>query len=310
MAKLKRLRTIAAKVETTVGTAESLTASEGAFNVYDPIIQPTIETEDREAQGSFNYLSNVPGARMGTATFRTEVSIGATTLPEWASTFFPACGWVESANVFTPRSEAPGANVKTLTLGVYQDGKYKSIAGAMGTFQMVNPTGRMVYFDWTFTGVWQEPTDETIISPTYPTDTPIRFASGTCTYASVDQVVEQVTFDAGNNVVMRHDPTTAGGYISALVTNRYPRITANPEAVLVATEDRYGDWVSASEGAFALTLNGPSSSSLAISAPKAQIINAQESDRDRIETDDLEWACNKNGATADEELSFTFTLET
>lgn len=306
---LKRVRTLAAKIESAIGTAESLAGADAALNVYNPMIQPTIETEEREGQGSFNYLSQVPGTRMGVATFRTDISIGATSLPEWATTFLPACGWVASGNTYNPRSEAPGASVKTLTIGLYENGLFKSIAGAMGTFNLVCPAGKMAYIDWTFTGVWQAPTDTAILAPTYPTDTPIRFASATCTWDSTAKKVAQVTFDAGNTVIMREDPTTAGGFISALVTNRYPKITADPESVLVATDDTHGDWIAGTEAAFVATLNGPSSSALTITASKAQIINNQEGDRNGIQVDQLEFSCNKNGATQNQELTLAFTLE-
>lgn len=306
---LTELRTIAAKVETTPGTAESLTASDGTFDVYEPTIQATIEMNERNSQGSFGKYSQIAGPRMGVVTFSSDVTIGATALPEWASTFLPACGWVESTNVFTPRSEAPGDNVKTLTIGVYENGVLKQIAGATGTFRIVCPAGRLASIEWTFTGVWQEPTDVALISPTYPADTPLRFASATCTYGGTAQKVENVTVDAANNVVMREDPTTATGYSTAIITDRYPRITANPESALVGDDDHYGDWIANAEAAWAVTLNGPSSSSLAISAPAAQIINCQEGDRNGVQIDDIEWAVNKNGANKDQELSLTFTLE-
>ena len=51
---LKRKSVIAAKVETTVGTEESLTASEGNFNPYNITVTPAIEVEEREDPGSFN----------------------------------------------------------------------------------------------------------------------------------------------------------------------------------------------------------------------------------------------------------------
>lgn len=305
---LKRKRVLAAKVETNVGTAETLTATEAGFNAYDVTIQPSIEVSQREAEGSFNYLTGTPSGRMGTCTFKTPVYIGAS-LPAWASTFLPACGWVDSSNVFTPRSEALGSNVKSVTIGVYEDGKVKKIAGAVGTLKIVCPTGKEAYIDWSFQGVWQAVADATLLSQTDATDLPVRFASATCTYDSVAQKVESVTVDAGNTIVMREDPTTAAGYISGIVTSRYPKITANPESTLVGTDDHYGDWLAATEAAFAVTLNGPSSSSLAIAAPKAQIVNSQEGDRNGLQTDDIEWVCNKNGATADQELSLTFTME-
>lgn len=300
---------MAAKVEATIGTPETLEATEGAYNAYDVMVQASIDVEDRESQGSFDYLSGVAGPREGVITFKTDCSIGASQ-PTWASVLLPGCGWVGSVGVYTPRSEAPGTNVKTLTIGVFENGIRKSIAGATGTFKMVCPAGKMAFFEWEFKGVWQPPIDAAIIAPTYPTTKPLRFANATATYNSVTLQCENVTIDAGNEIVMREDPSVASGYISSIITNRYPKITANPESALVATADRFGDWLSAAEAAFAVTINGPSSSSVAVSAPKAQIVNTQESDRNRIQTDDIEWTCNKNAATNDQQLTITVTAET
>jgi hypothetical protein len=46
---------------------------------------------------------------------------------------------------------------------------------------------------------------------------------------------------------------------------------------------------------------------LSFDAPKAQIINSQEGDRNGIVIDSLELQCNKNGATHDQELQIIFT---
>ena len=160
MVMLKRRRVMAAKTEVTPGTAVSLANADGAFNAYDVMIQATIDVEEREAQGAFNRLSGVPGARTGTVTFRTDLGWdGTATLPTWATILLPACGWVNSAGTLTPRSEAPGTNVKTLTLGVYEDGVLKTLAGAAGTFVLNCPTGKMAFIEWTFTGVWQDVPD-------------------------------------------------------------------------------------------------------------------------------------------------------
>ena len=48
---LRRRRVFAAKVEATVGTAESLTGAEAAFNAEDFVIQPNIAMTRRQGQG-------------------------------------------------------------------------------------------------------------------------------------------------------------------------------------------------------------------------------------------------------------------
>jgi hypothetical protein len=306
---LKRVRTLAAKVETTPGTAESLTAAEGVFNAYDLMIQPSIAMTDREGSGSFNYLTSISEGQTATVTFKTDIPWdGTATEPTVFSVLMPACGWTESTNVWKPRSEAPGSNVKTLTLGVYVDGLLKSIKGAVGTWVMTLPTGRFVTIEWTFTGVYIEPTSTAIITPTYPTTNPLRFASATaCTFNSVAMQVEQITIDAGNEVIMLEDPTQASGFLHGLIVNRRPTINANPESVLVATQNRHNVWTTSTPYAIQITLDGPTTSTLGITAPKAQIINIQEADRNRVVVADVEFLCTKNGSTQNEELYFTFT---
>jgi len=301
---LKKIRTLAAKVETTIGTAESLTGAEGVFNAYNLMMQATIPVEVRESQGSFGHIAGVPGARTGVATFRTDLGHDGTTVPNWATVLLPACGWVNSAGTFTPRSEAPGTNVKTLTIGCYMNGLYKKIAGAVGTFNMVFPNGRMAYIDWTFTGVWQAPTDTAIITPTYPTtETPLRAASMTTTYDSVAFCFEQLSLDAGNQVVMRECSTNVSGYVSGIITDRNPVIKANPESVLVATQDRFGQWLAGTEAALSIAIG----SAITLTIPKAQVTNLQEGDRNRVVIDEIEWSANKNGVTADQEVSIVFS---
>lgn len=312
---LKRKKVLAAKIETTIGTAESLTASEAAFNVYSPMIQPTLEMESREGQGGFGRLSSVPGGRVGTATFRTYLEWdGTATEPSWADTFFPACGWVKSGQVYTPRSEAPGSNVKTLTIGCYTDGKFESIAGAVGKFTVTLPTGKAGYIDWEFMGVYQGESDVAIIAPTYPTVKPMRYAGGLAEWNDVNLCVSQATIDSGNEIYMRECPTKVAGYISGIITDRQPKITVDPEAATVATQDRWAAWIAMTEYTLELDVAGPAGGStdavLSFDAPKAQIINKQQADRGKLVTDQIEFACNKNGATHDQELSITFTALT
>lgn len=311
MSLLRRKRVLAARIEATVGTAETLAAADAAFNVYNPIIQQNITLEEREGQGGFGYLSSIPGGHTGTATFRTYLEWdGTATEPAWADTFFPACGWVKTGQVFTPRSEAPGANAKTLTIGCYVDGIFKRLHGCMGSFVVNLPTGRNAFIDWTFMGVFTEPTGVALITPTYPTVKPLRFAGGLAEWNNVNMCVESATITSGNNVVMRECPTSAAGFVAAIVTNRRPTISVNPEAATIAAQNRWNAFLQQTEFLLELDVNGPTNSMLIFDAPQAQIINIQEGNRNDIVTDELEFQCNKNGATHDQELSITFTAAT
>lgn len=301
----------AAKVEGTIGTAESLTGAEGVYNALDFTIQPSVAMTRREGQSGFNYLPSMPEGMMGTATVKMEMAYDGAALPAWASVLLPACGWVVNGGVapfiFSPVSEGPGANVKTITIGHFKDGKFSVLSGAMGTFTMTAQTGKVAFITFTFTGKYsQNETDAALIAPTYPTTLPLRFAAGALTWNSVALCTSQVTVDAGNSVIMREcvNASDRSGYVSALVTNRAPVITADPESVLVATQDRDAHWLSSLPYAFSMQV-GTTGTSVTVAAPKAQLENKQQGNRNDMMTDDLTWIATA-GSAVDTELTITF----
>lgn len=304
-----KVSVVAAKIETTVGTAESLAAADADYIVYGFRINPDIPFQERPGQGSMSRHAGVPGARGGSVTFSIDLTPGSTTTPpQWASAFLPACGWVATAGVFSPQTNPPGSGgVKTLTIAHYQMGRKKVLAGAMGTFRIVATAGQKVMIEFTFTGVWQAPADVTILSSiTYPSDSPLRFAAASAfTFHSYAAKVQQVTVDCGNVVRLREDANNATGYISAVIEDRAVTGTLNPEAVLVGTKDWHAIWVARTEAAMDLTL-GDGTNTVSLDAPKAQITNVQESDRNGLFVEDITFACNRSAAAGDDELTITF----
>jgi hypothetical protein len=177
----------------------------------------------------------------------------------------------------------------------------------MGTWKIVCPTGKVAYIEFTFTGKYSSnETDTAIIAPTYPTASPLRFAQGALTWNSVALCTSTLEVDAGNSVIMREcvNASDRSGYVSALVTNRAPVITADPESELVATQDRDALWLTSSAQALSIQV-GVSSSSITIAAPKAQLENKQQGNRSDMMVDNLTWLATQ-GSSADTELTITF----
>lgn len=305
MTLLRRKRLVAAAVETTIGTAETFANGDAAFNAYETVPQPTIEFEERQGQSAFSPLPGTLGGYGGTVTFQTDLIGGAST-PFWASVLLPACGYVETSGVFDPTTEAPGSNVKTLTIGVYEDGVLKTLRGCAGNVVFTLPAGRRAFAEFTFTGIWDTPQDASLLTPTYPTTAPLRFANSAWTLGSWDPCVEQITIDLGNEVVLRECAGDASGYISAIITGRRTVGTMNPEATLVATNDVYGDWISRTEQALSIVL-GSSGNRVTFTAPKLQFTNVQEGDRNNIQIDELEFQLNRSAAAGDDELQIDLT---
>lgn len=293
MVLLRRKAVLAAAIETTPGTAETLANGDASFICYDPLIQPNLVEQERPEYGGFNFHPSSIGPRSGTATFRTDLhGDGAGGVPAWASTFLPACGYVNSLGTFSPTAEPVGSNVKTLTIGLYQDGRRHILTGCCGTFRMLFPTGRPAQIEWTFTGKWGGVSDQEILSPTYPTQMPLRYANGAFTIGSYSPCVESVSVEAGNNVILREcvSASDATGFAAAEITDRRSVVSANPEAGLVSDDDTYGDWLAANTYGLMIQVFD-SSDQVDVEATDVQTINAQQGERNGMVTDDLQMLC-------------------
>ena len=284
-----RKSVFAAKVEAVIGTAETLTNAEAAYNVFDFQIQPTAEFLQRERQGGFGQLAGVVGLQSGTATFRTEAyGDGAGGVPAWANVLLPAVGMPSpTTGFFRAATEAPGTNVKTLTIGGYQDGIFKSIRGAVGNVQIVIEPGKPVSFNWTFMGAWNAVSNQAILSPTYPTRLPILAKSGLTAIGSYNPCYSSLTIDLGNTMEARQCIASAGGLNSFVISGRNITGTIDPETKLVNVFDPYGDWLSSTARTFS-TIVADADDQIAFntnSVAAFQITSPQESDRNGIKTD-------------------------
>ena len=307
MVMLTKKRVFGAKIETTPGTAETMTGSEASFNAWDYVIQHETEMTEVMGQGGFGRIKSVPGPYIGKVSFKTNMGWdGTATEPSWADTLLPMCGYVKSAQVFTPRTEGPGSNVKTGTLAVWNDGKLKILKGCMGTFKIVAPSGKLAVIEWEFSGVWVPETDVAIVGPTYPTANALRHANSTSTWSSVALCYSSITYDAGNTLTAIECPT-GEGITYFMVTDRNSKVTADPESKLVATQDRHALMLAMTEAALTYDIDGPTNSAITIAAPKAQLVKITEGDRNGIVVDQLEWQLNKNASAVDGESSITFT---
>lgn len=303
---LTRKSVLAAKIETTVGTAIALSASDGACNIYDAKMTPDITADDRIGQGSFSRIPSVPGAYGGTCTFKTDL-VGGSTDPFWGTVFLPACGYVGSGGAYSPVTGPPGGagGVKSLTIGLYENGRVRKMRGCMGNAVFRMTAGKPVMVEFTFRGIFDTPADATILAPTYPTTRPLKFVSSSLAIGSWSPQVSEVVLDLGNNVILREDSSDPSGYVSAIITDMQPKGTMDPEAALVATDDPYGDWLGIVEAALAISL-GTTDAGVDFDAPKCQITKVDDGDRNLIRTDPIEFQLNRSASAGDDHLVITF----
>jgi hypothetical protein len=301
---LSRLSVLAAKVEGTPGTLETLTTAEAAFNVMNAEFNASIDVSVRPIQGSFRKLSGVPGQRLATCTFSIElIGTGAGGVPTWATVFLAGCGLVNTTGTVTPRNEAPGTNVKTLTIALFEAGRVKRMRGAVGNVVFEFTPGQAVMANFTFTGVFDSIADTALIVPTYPTLAPIRCSNGAATINSVAQVFSTCSFDVGNTLTVRPTITNAQGALHGIITDRTPMITIDPEATLIATSDIWGDWTGATTRALSLQFED-AADSITFAAPAVQRMTISNGEREGLRLDTQTLQCCRDGANA--EFSITF----
>lgn len=304
MALFKRRRILATKAETSPGTIISVDATNATCPVYDVIVQQAAEMAERPMGGTFGRHPSIPTNRVGRATWKSHLYANATQ-PAGITYWLQACGlgYTGGAHVATHLTpDAVGTTTKSLTIASYQDGRLKRLHGCMGTARINMPASNLAECDWDFQGIWNAPTDATLLVPTFVTAAPLRVISATLTLGSyADFVVANVGLDIGNTVYLREDVSAAEGISMAIITDRLVKITIDPEAALVATKDAFGEWLAGTEADLSVELSNADGDTCLIEVSDVQIINPQEADRNNLEIDSLECQANTD------DLTITFT---
>lgn len=304
---IRARRVIAAKVETTAGTAESLTATEAAYNVYNLEASPTIEEQQRPGQGfGLSKIASTYGGLSGTATFSQDM---VATLAQ-LSPFWNSCGLKLATSTFSPESRPPegtSSGSETLTIGCYVDGLKKLVYGAMGNAVMHFPSGMPCYTEYTYTGCWGAPTDVALLAYTPPTAAPLRMVSSSFGVGSGPYYPKfsEAVLDLGNTVLLRQDGKQASGYHSAVITDRRITVTVDMEADLVANYDPNGDRLARTLRAVTWAITD-GANTLTFTLPSAQVIDVQPGDRNGLEIFNVTYlatASDLSAAPGDDELT-------
>lgn len=304
MALRNRRRVLAAAAEGTAGTAETLSASDAAFNVYDTEFSFDVPLIRRSGQSAFSNLTGVAGPRMCTFRFACDLTgDGSAGNPSWASTFLPACGMAYTASGQVYAFDT--GSTDTLTIGAYIDGVKRVGVGCMGTFTIELRNGEPGRVNFEFVGKYGGNTDVALIAPTYPTVDPPRFASATFTIGGYTPLASRLSIASNNEVVMRADATDATGYLSAYITGRQAGGSTDPEDQLVATFDAYGDQLASTEAALSCIV-GSANNRITMAAPKLQFTNVGEGDRDGLMTTEIDFDLNRSASAGDDEFTIAF----
>jgi len=301
---LTRKKVVGAAAETTKGTSvlASVTTALASTLTYDAKCSPQGMVDDgrREPDGLYQgQIVAVPGKRVGQLTFRQELRHGDVLM-----TLLTACGY-KDATGYKPVSSI--SDQKCLSMKVWEDGRMKAIIGAMGDCSIEWTHGGRVFANWTFTGVWQAPTDVAMPATAPVTSvTTLKAAGATLTVGGAAiGYVGSGRINLGNSVAMREDITSASGVIHAVIESRNPTVELDPEAATVANSDCYGSLLAGTAGALALVFTD-GTATLTVGALKLQYTDIADSARGGRLVDAATFLCA--ASSGDDELSFAYSV--
>lgn len=389
---LRRQRQIAAKVETTEGTAITLAAADANCLVYDPTITDDVPMFDRNpARSSLSPLIEIPGLRTRKVSFKVEIkgSGAIATAPSYGK-LLRACGLAEfavsslsvgtittgpfqdgetvtggtsAATGIVVRQTATGvttlhirsiigtfsagsetitgsrstatatetggasankgfayvtnsveANVPSLTIGSYEDGKRKLISGCRGNVKVSLKDGEPGFLSFDFQGVLSATADVALLTGiTYESTIPEPYLTAILVDGSFSPILSTVEIDLGNTLAMRENANLSAGQLSTLITDRRPTGTIDPEAELVGTKDFVADWLAKTVNYFetriAHNVTPVAGNTVYLLAPAMQVIGVGDGDRSGIALDQLSVAFKTPAASNNGDDEFTIFVQ-
>lgn len=317
------------KLETTPGT-EAAPTTTGSPNDYiqaiDAQFAPDFTLINRNyMRPSLSATPHLMGRRLASLTFSTEVfgtgvaavDTDATTqaqaTPKWAD-LLEACAYTGVAaaiplgKTYSPKTGNAGSAQKTATFYCYYDGMLHKITGAMGTFTMTATAGEIATIQWTFTGVFNDPTAVATPTPSFTSVTPPLVEQCSFTMNSVATLLaETLTIDAGNSVIQRADANSAKGFNSMYVTARGVKFNTSVEFVPEATYSFWGDFTAATARAISFNIGTSAGNKMIVTIPSAQIEGLTYADKNGVRAYEASFNVMSTSDAGDDEVTFRFT---
>ena len=311
---LSNRQVLAAKVEVTEGTAETLAAVDANAQILEPAKwEPNIAMFERKLLDvSYSNYKQIPGTRLAQISFKVENKGSGTagTAPAIGK-LLRACGFGETVVAVTSVTYAPVsalASVPTLTVAIYQDGVRKQIKGARGNVKYDAQDGQPGSFEFTFIGVYDAVSDQTLLTPSgVETTVPVALLSAQFATGSFAAFCSKIAFDMGNTLTPRPDINAAAGYISVLLTGRTPKGSFDPELETIANHDFYGRLLAGTTGIITWRHTGAAGNICIFNVPVGQYTKVGDGDRDGMAIAPVEFLMVRSAAAGNDELSIVYT---
>ena len=313
---LPQRQQLAMAVEGTEGSAETLDASDVIAPVFGLNWTPNFETIVREVvQPSLSGLSQVVGERSATVEFSTELkgSGSAGTVPPNLSVPLQCSGWSEtivggtSVTYALASEDVPTATIEVREAGQSSTCKIRQVVGARGSWAIEAVKGNHVLVSFTFTGRYVEPTEGSFLTVPSPAPKPEPFLNASISFQGISTIkASTVSVDGQNDVQLRNDANEVTGNFSAVIVNRDPVASIDPELELIATANFFKKYTDGDEGDLDFVLGATAGNITSVSL-RTQITNVTPGERDSMRIESLDLALIQNAAAGDDEATIAFT---
>lgn len=258
---------VLAKIEGTYGTDPTPTETANAIAVvrdsvkYDAkfthIARKILDGTFDEVSGqnvmpevSFSLQVELRGNRTDGTT--PDISSGNTANPVEIDCLLQSCDLAPLYTLETPSGTrngyviysptVPSDQGKSVTFYFYTGSKKHIVTGCKGTAKVDMSAGKFGTIDFTFTGLFNAPSDASVpSSPVFLNTTPPVFENSGSTIDSFSPTFTKLDFDLGTTVSKREDANSVNGVAGFLITNRVSKLTIDPESVAEATDPIWAD---------------------------------------------------------------------
>ena len=243
MAQLTRKRVILIEAESSYGTDPTPSATDVVLVTDLSITPQSSDVVNRDVVRP--YLGSSQQLLANTrveCTFSVEFagSGAAGTAPRYGSAL-KACGLSETIASGTSVTYEPiSANFSSITIHYNVDGVRHIVTGCRGNVALSAEVGSIPTLDFTFTGIYNAPTDTALPSVTYGNQaTPLIFKNGNTSsfqLLSYAGALMNFSMDVGNSLVYRE---LVGGTKEVLLTDRAANGTVTIEAPTLAQKNYF-----------------------------------------------------------------------
>ena len=310
MAQLTRKRVILIEAESSYGTDPTPAATDVVLVTDLSITPQSSDVVNRDVVRP--YLGSSQQLLANTrveCTFSVEFCGSGTagTAPRYGSAL-KACGLSETVASGTSVTYEPiSANFSSVTIHYNVDGVRHVVTGCRGNVALSAEVGAIPTLDFTFTGIYNAPTDTALPSVTYGNQaTPLIFKNGNTSsfqLLSFAGALQSLNFDIGNSIVYRE---LVGGTKEVLLTDRAANGSVTIEAPTLAQKDYFTAALSDTAlGNLTVTHGTTAGNICRLSSTKVDIGDVSYGEKDGVTM--LEIPYTLVPSSANDELSIVYT---